>query len=449
MNMEVKLNLLLYKSSIVMAALSSSRKIFLKSDVKKRLSYLFGDKKSIDCDTFKGHEEHISKFINCILKKPLLSERIFNNYSEEGKGNFGTVIKSDITIEELKENYTVVLKDNVNHIEDINEIFINQVRINPEIIFNNNPNFPILISYILCHPIPSFNFDKLCQDSIVDIEKYTIDELTQLLKRNVIKLYGIYEYINGKTLLRYISTIKFMRMTDIEKWNFLKSVLIQVFSSLQSLTNSGNYTHYDLHLGNIMISEKPLNYAYTLTHDSIVKVKDSFRCFIIDQGLSNIEYEGDIFMYENNSLNRPFLHSFDIFKLITKLYIALATDNISINSLYCKKLRSLLKILFNDPTNPDIDFVMSYITSNPNSKNGDVTLYYNSLIMKNEKDKAICEPIYQAILEMTYNDLVQTLLIEKDILDISKEENISFQAFQVPSEKRERKPIPIIIKGRK
>ena len=426
-----------------------SKKMFLKTETKKRLSYLFGDKKSNDCDSFKGHEEHISKFINCIIDRPILSERIFRNYSKTGSGNFGTIFKSDITIDELKENYKVVLKDNKNYIEDINEIFINQVRINQEIIDNNNPNFPLLISYILCHPMPIFK-DKLCQDSIIDIEKYDMDDINELLRRNIIKLYGIYEYIDGKTLLNYISTLKFMRMTDIEKWNFLKNVLIQVFSSLQSLTNSGNYTHYDLHLGNVMISEKSLNYTYNLLDDSKLTVDNNFTCFIIDQGLSNVEYNNNTFVYENNSLNKPFLHSFDIFKLISKLYIALANDNTSINTLYCKKLRSLLKILFNSPENPD-DFIIPYITS---KLNGDIILYYNSLIMKAIPRKDI-DIIYETILYMSYNDIVQTLLAEEDILDISKEKNISFQSFQSSQSsqsseiKRERKPIPIIIKGRK
>ena len=145
--------------------------------------------------------------------------------------------------------------------------------------------------------------DKLCQDSIIDIEKYDMDDINELLRRNIIKLYGIYEYIDGKTLLNYISTLKFMRMTDIEKWNFLKNVLIQVFSSLQSLTNSGNYTHYDLHLGNVMISEKSLNYTYNLLDDSKLTVDNNFTCFIIDQGLSNVEYNNNTFVYISNSNN--------------------------------------------------------------------------------------------------------------------------------------------------
>lgn len=430
------------------ADMAKMESMFLKNDTEKRLSYLFSDnsdKPSQDCESFKGHEEHISKFISCILDKPLLSDRIFNGYSIVGKGQFGKILKSDITIDDLKENYTVVLKENINYIEDVNEIFINQVRINPEIIYNNNPNFPLLISYILCHPMP-LNQDRLCQESIIDIKKYDMNDINQLLKRNIIKLYGIYEYIDGKTLLNYISTLKFYRMSDLQKWNFLKSVLIQVFSSLQSLANSGNYTHYDLHMGNIMITEKNINHTYTL-QDSTVTVNDSFKCFIIDQGLSNVEYDGNIFVYENNSLNIPFLHSFDIFKLVSKLYIALATDNISINTLYSKKLRSLLKILFNNPENPDIDFVIPYIVSNPN---GDVTLYYNSLVMKKVPEK---DMIYESIVHMSYNDLVQTLLIEEEILDISKEKDITFinpsqsQLYSQP--KKERKPIPIIIKGRK
>jgi len=447
--MEVKLNLSSYKRV-------DMENIFLKDDTKKRLLYLFSDKKSDDCESFKGHIEHISKFISCILDRPLLSDRILNNYSLAGKGQFGNVLKTDITIEELKENYTVVLKDNINYIEDVNEIFINQVRINQEIINNNNPNFPLLISYILCHPMPSISSmtsmtsripNKLCQDSIIDIEKYDIEDIDKLLKKNAIKLYGIYEYINGKTLLNYISTLKFSRLSDTEKWNFLKAILIQVFSSLQSLTKSGNYTHYDLHMGNIMISEEHLTNTYILSEELKLTVNDSFRSFIIDQGLSNVEYEGDIFVYENNSLNKPFLHSFDIFKLLSKLYIALATDNHNINSFYCKKLRSMLKMLFNNYENPD-DFVMSYIGSNPN---GDITLYYNSLVARKIPEKDL-DIIYETIVNMSYNDFVQTLLIEDELLDISKEKDINFSQpslLEQKTERQKRKPIPIIIKGRK
>lgn len=431
-----------------------------KTSTKKRLSYLFGgDKEKNDlvkeCESFKDHIEHISKFLNCIVEKPLLSDRILDNYSIVGKGQFGKVLKSDIVIEELKENYTVVLKDNINYIEDINEIFINQVRINPEIIYNNNPNFPLMISYILCHPNPTPN--KMCQESILDIEKYDLDDINMLLKKNIIKLYGIYEYINGKTLLSYISTLKFLRLSEKEKWDFIKNVLIQVFSALQSLTNtkdsngrSQNYTHYDLHMGNIMIEDEPLNYTYKLTDQDTLSLNTNFKCFIIDQGLSNVEYDGNIFIYDNNSLNKPFLHSFDIFKLISKLYTALANDNTSINTLYCKKLRSLLKLLFNNENNNENNnFIIPYINSN---SNGDITLYWNWLLTSHTSEDI--KIIYETIINMSYNDLVQTLLLEDELLDISKEEDIIFIPPRISSPisqliPTKRKPIPIIIKNRK
>jgi hypothetical protein len=127
--------------------------------------------------------------------------------------------------------------------------------------------------------------------------------------------------------------------------------------------------------------------------------------------------------------------------------MAFCTDNVSINSLYSKKLRCLLKFLFNNPENPDLDFVIPYILSNPN---GDITLYYNSLVMKKVPEK---DMIYKLIVNMSYDYVVKTLLAEEEILDVSKEKDIDFisisqyQSYSQP--KKERKPIPIIIKGRK
>ena len=426
-------------------------------DTKKRLSYLFSDsKKSPNCESFKGHKEHISKFLNCIIKKPLLSDRILKNYSFVTKGNFGNIFKSDIDHEfleheflEEKENYSVVLKENKNYVEDVNEIFINQVRINDEVIYNNNPNFPILISYILCNP--NIGNKPICKDSVIEIEKYNLDEINIMIKNGIIKLYGIYEYINGKNLLNYISNLTFVRLSDLEKWQFLKAVLMQVFSSLHCLTKSGKYTHNDLHLGNIMITEENLNNTYELKDSVKLTINDPFKCFIIDQGLANVQFEGQNFIYQNNSDGLPFLESFDIFKLIIKLYISLATDNISINKLFCKKLRSLLKILFNNP-NSDIDYIISYIESNVNSKNGDVLLYHKYLVGK-KIDKKDIDIIYDTIINLSYNDIVDILLKEEELFDISREKDIPFKdpsKSSIPSiPSKTKKPVAIIIKGKK
>jgi hypothetical protein len=422
---------------------------FLSHDTKKRVSYLFNDSKdSVNCDSFKDHKDHISKFLNCVLKKPLLSDRILKNYSIVGRGCFGKVFKSDMILnEDEKESYTVVLKENINYIEDINEIFINQVRINQEILYNNNPNFPIMISYILCNPIPEK--PPLCQESIIDVEEYSLDEINKMLKKNVIKLYGIYEYINGKTLANYISTLKFFVLNDLEKWIFIKNILIQVFSALHCLNKLGKYTHCDLHMGNIMITEENLNHTYELNDSFNLNINNPFKCCIIDQGLANAEYDGNYFIYQNNSLNRPFLDSFDIFKLLLKLYIALAIDNMAINKLYCKKLRSLLKILFNN-SEKDTDFIINYIESNTNSVNGDVTLYYNYLLkQKNEENKEDIDIIHETILNISYNDFVRTLLAEEEILDISKEMDLTFKSPYKQDPSKPKKIIPIIIKGRK
>jgi hypothetical protein len=384
-------------------------------DTIQRLSYLFQDnedpKKPKDKSLCLNYKDHINNFINCIIDTPVFNDRFLHNQKKLASGQYGTIKTFDINIDDMKDikdineieekekiPLTVIVKENKSHIEDINEIFINQTRINPEILIKNNPNFPLLFSYILCKP-PKSGFSmkpygripyrsmispkekeytyqksmskispekiKLCSDDIINIKDYSIEQLNQELRLKNLKLYGIYEFIEGRTLSQYIMSIKFIQLSEENKWDFINKVLIQVFSSLSSLNNSGEYTHFDLHPSNIMISNKPINYTYQLSSTDFFKVEDDFKAIIIDQGLSNVEYDSKIFVYEESF--KPFIPAADIYKLITKLYLALSNfDQSSKNTYHVKKLQSLLTTIFGEP-------IINYIIKNPNS---DITLYY-------------------------------------------------------------------------
>jgi hypothetical protein len=353
-----------------------------QNNTLERLMYLFTDDKN-------SHDEEMKelyKNLSSLLKTAQLNDRIFNDMSIIGSGTFGTVKKTNIS-------FDLVIKENKNYKDDLNEIFINQVRINPDVIYKKNPNFPLMYSYIICKPSKK---EKICSNDVIDISLYDMDTIKKLLRKQDLKLYGIYEFVNGKTIANYILSLKFLRLSEEEKWNFIKQILIQIFSGLDQLSQSGKYTHFDLHLSNVIIKDEPLLYTYKLTDGTSVNIKDPFRCFIIDQGLSNVEYENKIFVYDYSY--KPFLPTFDIYKLVTKLYLVLENfDKNSSENYHVKKMRSLLVTIFGEK-------VIEYLSKNPL---GDVItfMYYS----KNDE-------ITTLIDNMSYNDFVRLILEEKEIL---------------------------------
>lgn len=361
-----------------------------RKNTEQRLIYLFNDdEKKEGFQSSKEFKEHMLKFINP------LNDKYISDYQKLASGQYGTV--------KLASLLKIVIKENKSFIEDINEIFINQVRINSEIIQKNNPNLPIMISYIICNPNLSNTYStssqpyhisktlKLCSDQVINIKDYSISQINDLLKNNYLKLYGLYEYIEGKTLGQYITSLKFIQLDEKDKWLFIKSVLIQIFSSLDSISQSGGYTHFDLHTNNIIIKDEQLTHTYTLSDGSEITVDDPYRCFIIDQGLSNIEYDNKIFVYEESF--QPFIHTADMFKILSKLYLALSTfDKNSVNTYYVTKLKELLIAIFGE--SPNDDTIIKYITKNPQK---DVILYMYHI--RNE----IIETI---ISKMSYKDFV-------------------------------------------
>jgi hypothetical protein len=361
-----------------------------RSNTKKRLSYMFSldDRKGDEKDDFcKDYKDNLLDSLINLVKKPHLTDRILNNFTILGSGMFGTVKKANLNLE-------LVVKDNKNFIDDVNEIFINQFRINHDVIKKNNPNFPIIYSYILCKPsLDKVNKDRICTNDIINPETLgDINRINQLLSKKEIKLYGIYEYIEGKTLGSFISSLSFIKLTEQEKWLVIKNILIQVFSGLDKLSQSGGYTHFDLHPGNIMINmNKSLNYTYTLTGGETVKVNDNFRAFIIDQGVSSVEYDGKIFVYDMTYI--PFIPAYDIYKLISSLYRPLANfDKYSKDYFHVKKLESLIITIFEDES------IIKYINDKPN---GDIITFMN---------KSQNEYVRQVVDNMTYSDMVLLLL---------------------------------------
>lgn len=364
-----------------------------KNNTRERLSYLFneGDEK----EGFQSSPEFRDHIIN-FLKTPLVTDKFLSDYQNIASGKYAKISLASI----LK----VIIKENKSFIEDVNEIFINQVRINPEIVQNKNPNFPLMFSYIVCNPNKkqdsvarsfSSTIKRLCSDQTIDIKSYSIAEINDLLQENHLKLYGIYEYIEGMTLGQYITSLKFIQLSDLKKWEFVKSVLMQVFCSLDSLSQSGGYTHFDLHTKNIIIKQEKLDHTYKLTNQVEIDISDPHRCFIIDQGLSNAEYDGKIFIYENTF--QPFIPAADIYRLLSLLYVSLYNfDKDSPNSYHVNKLKTILITIFGE--SEDDDSVIKYINKNPIN---DVILY-----MYYSKS----DMVQSTIENLSYNDFILLLL---------------------------------------
>jgi len=88
------------------------------------------------------------------------------------------------------------------------------------------------------------------------------------------------EYVNGITLLQML-TSDFIN-------NELINVLYQIYMPLSTIANE--FTHYDLHLRNVMIYEpekgKYIDYEYRLADGSVVKFKSRYIAKIIDYARS-------------------------------------------------------------------------------------------------------------------------------------------------------------------
>ena len=134
------------------------------------------------------------------------------------------------------------------------------------------PNFSYLYGYIECS-LPLFgNQNNVCLN---------------IGEKN---LYLFYEFIEGISLKNYI---ELYTKTKTINYKIIEEILSQIFLSLELAYEKIDFTHYDLHIGNIMIKElkNPVSIHYkTSRHD--LYVNSQYIPIFIDYGMCHIRYAG-------------------------------------------------------------------------------------------------------------------------------------------------------------
>ena len=127
--------------------------------------------------------------------------------------------------------------------------------------------------------------DKLCTQK-VDDDKKKIHIITEYV-RNVStgKNLSLYEFINkrfNKKDMLYTEIYKYLLETNL----IVKNIMMMILVSLQRAQDLMSFTHYDLHLGNILIVEHEIARKYNTGADYFPAVKhmphiiDYGRCYI-------------------------------------------------------------------------------------------------------------------------------------------------------------------------
>ena len=142
----------------------------------------------------------------------------------------------------------------------------------------------------------------LSQNCPADLE--TIDE-----KCN----YVVYEYIPGLTLLDSLETVN---------PDEFKEILLQILIGLRDAYNRLEFTHYDLHLKNIIVN---MNDPHRVTYgDSSrdVRFDSKFLPVIIDYGSSHIKLKGIDYGrdYDYGQIYNTKFWAHDVFKLLSMIY---------------------------------------------------------------------------------------------------------------------------------
>jgi hypothetical protein len=134
-------------------------------------------------------------------------------------------------------------------------------------------------------------------------------------KRGQFLLYT--EYVSGKTFMEMLSTLSFS--------DFL-NIFLQVLLALEIARQYYNFTHYDLHLSNIILKplKVPLTYTVKINNKKYVFHTCKYLAIIIDFGYSYLQLNDEIICAEGleeygiNSENSP---SIDMYKLLFHSYI--------------------------------------------------------------------------------------------------------------------------------
>lgn len=174
------------------------------------------------------------------------------------------------------KNFQFVLKVLKDTYEAFHEIFIGLTCLNPlrEII----PNFPYLYGYFYCSDL-SLEKKELLKRSIPVIPPWC--------NHNEREIYIMYELITGQTFEKSLSS----NLVGIRDY---LSYLIQIIFSLELANKTCEYTHFDLHTGNVIL--RPLTKVQWIRYPidgQQYYVKTSAIANIIDYGRNAVTVNGE------------------------------------------------------------------------------------------------------------------------------------------------------------
>ena len=151
----------------------------------------------------------------------------------------------------------------------------------------------------------------------IEINPYNIKE-SNICTGTEYPGYPVYEYIKGKTLADMIKAKELKR-------NEIINILCQVLLSLSIASKEILFTHYDLHLNNIMIVSLPQPMSVMYEMDGMVfKWNTKYLAKIIDYGRAYALYDGvhivkNMTGFEQYGFRAGPNHQFDIVNLIKRL----------------------------------------------------------------------------------------------------------------------------------
>lgn len=164
------------------------------------------------------------------------------------------------------------------------------------------PNFAQVLGFFRCS-VPRINIDNITVNSWCYVRSQ------EEIPENAMGLVGdyiIYEKIPGKTLQDTLYSSPQPPFSDVVNW------IMQIIFALYIADRDHQFTHFDLHFGNIMMRDIPDKentwVLYELEEDFSVWLRCSSIATMIDYGFSSCTYENIEYNKErSSSSNRGFL----------------------------------------------------------------------------------------------------------------------------------------------
>lgn len=218
------------------------------------------------------------------------------------------------------------------------------------------PNFAMIYSYYNV-PIENINDGEYIQSA-----SYHSDKIPKRLSPDHRVPYILYEHINGSVFLSMIKSLD----RNFENFKKIINYYAQILLSLVVGYNKIKFTHYDLHLANIIIRDLPSavksDYVCINYTDNFALKCDKIATFI-DYGLSYFEKFGDYFgnyftnekidvdndpnceekSYRRPDMSLPFL---DLYIVTHRLYCELYSYYNTIDNPTIKNIINFLKVIF-------------------------------------------------------------------------------------------------------